>query len=714
MKKAVYPLKFTAFSVDIPEKSSKISKKVQMLLTLPYAADKIILLNPIKGDYMAKKNIGIIFPQKKTSTIAVSLSENLRFVFGSSINVFIYVLSELAPGAPIDGDLFLLLLEDGFLDLKGHIDNLNNVFPITRAIRRSAVPKIATIPNGTDVLVVNDNYELTIQVTNNLLELGFDHANWIPYNPAADPDTYQKISYAVTPNEMEYVPAYIPNVINIGDRFIDTYTMVRIAGKLHLGSDVIDGNLLRYSNLLAEPESSIANRYLGDIVKSELLKQYFQTYDKGILFCDTEYRLIYANNLFYRFFSQDNSTASGSSLLRMLGKTLFDKISDKTFTSDILSVENSNYAVTKAPVSLGDMPAGYCITWQDERSIQELKSTLNTKLIQSGLYARHSFRHILCKSQRMKDCISRAKKAAETDYTVLIDGESGTGKELLAQSIHNGSSRRNSPFVAINCAALPESLLESELFGYESGAFTGAKKSGKAGLFEQANTGTIFLDEIGDMPLNLQALLLRVLQEKQIMRIGSDRVISVDVRILAATNKELLTEAEEGRFRKDLFYRLNILPIHLPPLRERREDIPLLFRHFLGDDYDLLSLEEKEFLSSRLWPGNIRQLENCAYYYKTMGAFSGFFPDEDDRPRKGSLPRENSRRETPCGEEEILSIIAAHSTETHGIGRNAILELLHRTWPELSDAWLRKKLSDLQDRGLISIGKGRMGCRPMP
>ncbi|MFR8040371.1 MAG: sigma 54-interacting transcriptional regulator, partial [Anaerovoracaceae bacterium] len=190
-------------------------------------------------------------------------------------------------------------------------------------------------------------------------------------------------------------------------------------------------------------------------------------------------------------------------------------------------------------------------------------------------------------------------------------------KELFAQSIHNYSSRKDMPFIGVNCAAIPETLLESELFGYEEGAFTGASKKGKIGYFEQANRGTIFLDEIGDISPALQARLLRVLQERQIMRIGSDRIIDVDVRIIAATNKDLIKEVEKGRFRGDLYYRLNALQIMIPPLRERKEDILLLFKEFMKEDYLRVGRREKELLENYQWPGNVRELENCALYYKT-------------------------------------------------------------------------------------------------
>ncbi len=215
----------------------------------------------------------------------------------------------------------------------------------------------------------------------------------------------------------------------------------------------------------------------------------------------------------------------------------------------------------------------------------------------------------------------QARKIAKSDSTVLIRGESGTGKEVLAQSIHQASSRSEGPFVAINCAAIPEALLESELFGYDDGAFTGAKKGGKPGRFELALNGTLFLDEIGDMPPYLQAKLLRVLQEKRIERVGGSESIPVDTRLIAATHKDLEAMIVSGQFREDLFYRLNVIPLYVPPLRERGEDLYDLIQYYMKSFGDRLGKEPKRFTTQAMkclleyhWPGNIRELENTLEY----------------------------------------------------------------------------------------------------
>lgn len=243
-----------------------------------------------------------------------------------------------------------------------------------------------------------------------------------------------------------------------------------------------------------------------------------------------------------------------------------------------------------------------------------------------GLTAKYHFCDIIGDSGVMKKTIEQAKAYAGVDSTILIEGETGTGKELFAQGIHNHSERKNGPFVAINCAALPETLLESELMGYEEGAFTGARRGGKAGLFELAHQGTIFLDEVNQIPVAIQARVLRVIQEKVVMRLGGNRVIPVDVHIIAATNENLLAAIAAGKFRDDLYYRLNVLNLKLPPLRQRSTDIKLLLGYFLekytgnSDQPVVMMPDIMDELRRYHWPGNIRELANFVERYVVLNA----------------------------------------------------------------------------------------------
>lgn len=236
----------------------------------------------------------------------------------------------------------------------------------------------------------------------------------------------------------------------------------------------------------------------------------------------------------------------------------------------------------------------------------------------TGMRATYTFDDIIGKSKEILKIKEQARSIANSPSTVLIQGESGTGKELIAQSIHNSSNRKNNSFVAINCGAIPKSLIESELFGYEEGAFTGAKRGGHPGKFELANGGTLFLDEIGEMPLDMQVNLLRVLQEGCVTRVGGNKYINIDVRIIAATNKDLKKEVEKGTFREDLYYRLSVIPIYVPPLRERKEDIEILMEHFLkvkaiklGKPIPKIRHDIYEKIINYNWPGNVREMENC-------------------------------------------------------------------------------------------------------
>ncbi|EOY7188121.1 sigma 54-interacting transcriptional regulator [Clostridioides difficile] len=285
----------------------------------------------------------------------------------------------------------------------------------------------------------------------------------------------------------------------------------------------------------------------------------------------------------------------------------------------LIKVDNSTYGV------LGII--------QDITKLQNLERKIRFDLNQKGLYARYTFDDFLFKDKLTKEFIEEAKKIGKSDYTTLLYGESGSGKEIIAHSIHNISKRKDRPFVAINCATIAENLLESELFGYEEGAFTGARKGGKRGLFELAHGGTLFLDEINSLSFNIQTKLLRVIEERQIMRIGSDYIIPLDIRIIAATNESLTEKIVMGTFRADLFYRLSSLEINIPPLRNRREDIIPLFNNFVNevlkddglnginsiDENFVLTKDEMDKLYNYSWPGNVRELKTIAQKYVVTG-----------------------------------------------------------------------------------------------
>jgi propionate catabolism operon transcriptional regulator len=284
--------------------------------------------------------------------------------------------------------------------------------------------------------------------------------------------------------------------------------------------------------------------------------------------------------------------------------------------NQLQSIGEIKILTNRIPIIVNGEVTGAVASFQDIGSIQKAEETIRNRLYEKGFLAKSSLNDIMGNSEAIRQIKKEAYRYAKTDSIILIMGETGTGKELFAQGIHNYSLRSKHPFVAVNCAALPENLLESELFGYEEGAFTGARKGGKPGLFELAHGGTIFLDEIGEISPKLQARLLRVLEEHEVMRIGGDKITAVNIRVLAATNKKLWDLVAKGGFREDLYYRINVFELKIPPLRERGEDAFLLGSQFLSilrpelDGKEISKLLGHPLYRSYPWPGNIRELKN--------------------------------------------------------------------------------------------------------
>jgi propionate catabolism operon transcriptional regulator len=347
--------------------------------------------------------------------------------------------------------------------------------------------------------------------------------------------------------------------------------------------------------------------------------------NSGIICTDNSWQITTFNNAAEKILN-----VKGNVLNRSI-KEVFPLIDLPTSTNQVVaqknklvSIDQANVVMDVMPIIVNDTCTGVVFVIQDTLTLQKNEQEIRQKLHQRRLVANYTFANIIGESPVIKQTLSKARSFGQTESIILITGETGTGKELFAQSIHNISSRCNKPFVAINCAALPETLLDSELFGYEQGAFTGAHKEGKPGLFELAHTGTIFLDEIGEITPSMQARLLRVLQEKEVMRVGGVKIIPVNVRVIAATNQNLWDEVKAGNFREDLYYRLSVLELHTPSLRERIEDIPHLAKNFLRRTLTKIddSLIEIIYLLSKdyTWPGNIRELENILERFVALAA----------------------------------------------------------------------------------------------
>ncbi|GFR35373.1 sigma-54-dependent Fis family transcriptional regulator [Thermobrachium celere] len=419
--------------------------------------------------------------------------------------------------------------------------------------------------------------------------------------------------------------------------------------------------------------------YLEEINRSKkYIERIFNSIEAGICACDDDGKVNYYNNKFKEMF---NLKSNGVNLEDLIYG--FDDIKNRLIKeNEITDMDVYIKAdVNKLSLNLSVYPLyttsdhGYVYVFKDVKKERRLIDKI------SSSKAIYTFDKIIGQNERFKTTVEYAKKIADSKSTILILGESGTGKEVFAQSIHNYSSRSEKPFIAVNCAAIPSNLIESELFGYEEGAFTGAKKGGYEGKFQQANGGTIFLDEIGDMPLDMQVKLLRVIEEGVIVKIGGTAPKYVDVRIIAATNKDLKRLVEEGKFRSDLYYRLNVLPLYLMPLRERREDIPLLIKYFmdrlskkLNKKPVIIDEAEMERLISYDWPGNIRELENYVEYIINIGHVPKSLNDKEIKDVNKFIPRTLSEVEKRHIENTLrhFNFNITQAAKALGIGRNTL------------------------------------------
>lgn len=371
----------------------------------------------------------------------------------------------------------------------------------------------------------------------------------------------------------------------------------------------------------------------------------------GILVIDVKGRITLINNKLASFFNVSVEDVIGRHVTELIENTKLHEVAraGRTRFDGIEIIKNQRMLVSSTPVinEQGEnIGAVLKIAFQGRNEIIELLRRLRLlegkvehykKELEKSNNGTNALDNILSWNDKLNNLKVIARRAALADASILIIGESGTGKELFANAIHNLSLRRNEPFIKVNCAAIPDNLLESELFGYDYGAFSGAKKGGKPGKFELADKGTLFLDEIGDMPLSMQAKLLRVLQDKVIERVGGVDSKKIDVRIITATNKNLHQLIAEGKFREDLYYRINVITLEIPPLRERKEDIVALAQAFIANYSESLGIPEKTFSPEAIkivteysWPGNVRQLQNCIE--RIMNLHNGSIIEADQLP----------------------------------------------------------------------------------
>lgn len=649
------------------------------------------------------KTIGVVSILDDASTF---LKQQLDNLFGNIIKVNRYSLCDVVDKITItEEELLVFAGNNSFREKDRKMIFSCPAIIANRSLNYRRLDDVFKIRDGAEVYMMNDFKDSAYDSIKQFNALGINQFHYIPFYPGAKDDGVRRV--LITVGEYGHLPSNVDKIIDIGIRTIDISTIVEIMLRIGLPNDKIHQITAKYVQDIILLTKEINHLNQNNEYMKQKLETVVQTVDEGIITFDSDDHVLFFNSAAEKIFSLDGESLRGKKRSALPGK-MFEMVSsvggDAEEGNALYDYCGKQLDVSLSKVSFDDNTTEKICIVREVTEIQKLERNLRVKLARQRYVSRYTFADILGTSKEIQTLKKMAGKIAVFDQPVYIYGESGTGKELFAQAIHARSKRAGGPFVAVNFAALSESLLESELFGYVEGAFTGARKGGMPGVFEQAHGGTLFLDEIGDSPLNFQIKLLRVLQEKQVRRVGDDKLIPVDVRIIVATNKDIAQLVQEKKFREDLYYRLNVLPLNLLPLRERKSDIIPLAKKFYEEAVENLAYmpEFETFFSGKLealtsydFPGNARQLRNAVEYLICISE-DGVCPDIS--LALGGHPA------AARDEDLVLETIRKRASEGLSSGRRSLSEAL-----ALSEDRIKRALLQLNAEGLITINKGRKG-----
>lgn len=663
------------------------------------------------------KKIAVIAYSLKTS---VRYADRLRSLFGSCVEVASYAL-EKGINAPIQADVALISAHSIYGYVEEKLAQCQYLMIADLTLYQEAVDQLRALPRGSRAMLVNSTMEMAVETIRLIHNAGIKHIEMTPFYPgiAVVPD----VPIAITPGEFDLVPPDVPQIVDLKDRTLSMHTVINLAAKLGMTDMLQSPQVQTYAARLATKDSGI-----GDLIdrmqeQKKKLELVMEVFDGGVISL-SGYGIISFLNPVAEVLLDTHPAAVGQPLVTLLPELKDIQLRKLTAPVKDIIIERRGQMVDVSVYPLGAAAASgeFILMLKTIEDMEAGHERMRRQIKARGFNAKYSFSSIKTQSPKMLSLMESAKKMAASSSSIVIHGQSGTGKELFAQAIHNASPRREYPFIAINCASIPESLLESELFGYSEGAFTGAKKGGKKGYFELANQGTLFLDEIGEMDLNLQARILRVLQEKEITRVGGDRVFSIDVRVISASNKRLLQMVRRNLFREDLYYRLNVLSLEIPPLKERREDIPLLLEEFQTELHTNVQFTPQAvgFLQAYPWNGNVRELRNFAERVSYLGHSQVTAEDaralldceDEELGGAGSDTEEQLMYLEPDRRREYLAILAVldHNGRL-GLhqGRMEISRSLAARGVSMTETQVRTALQSLQRYGCVHIWPGRRG-----
>lgn len=670
-----------------------------------------------------KHRIAIVSYYKHTSE---SYGLLIKSLFDQYVEVEIFGLENMSLEVGINVDLILLSSFTIFQEVKKHVKNNAEIIIMNYTITKNGFEKVKRIPIGTKAMLVNINEKVCMETIALIFQLGCRKLNLTSVYPGLTdlPD----ITLAITPGESKHVPTYVKEIVDIGERVPDISTIVDIAAKLNLQKILNSFVIKDYFNKIMPISYGMEKMLVENTSLNSQQNILLEIMEQGIIIINSIGQIFVYNESAEKILEIPREEAIGHNYINVIPKIKFDQvlISLIPIKNELVKINDIDIDLSVFPIKSLNAVYGAVAIVNRFTEIEKKQHKLRAQLMDKGHLAKYTFDDILGTSDAIERCKGIARRMAISDAAILITSESGTGKELFAQGIHNASKRKECQFVAINCAALSESLLESELFGYEGGAFTGAKKEGKLGLFELAHNGTLFLDEIGDMPLIVQSKLLRTLQEKTVMRIGGESVINVNVRIICATNKDLKELVKQNKFRNDLYYRVNVLPVSIPPLRERKEDILILaeaFKKEYNADF-ILTDDAKVQILQYDWHGNVRELRNYIEYFSNL---SKKYIDVSDLifiNRKDSLaPKDEVRKEEKINElffentkelDNHITILKLfdQSYKAHKrVGRRSLSQLALENGIYLSEQEIRGIILKLESYGFVEISKGRAGTK---
>jgi len=654
-----------------------------------------------------KKKIAVLVIDDKIGNYFV---EELINIFENTIDVA-YFTPEMV-NKPYISDVDLILYTDPSILIE-IIDTIKCNAPILmmkRTISKEVIDTLRTIESGKSAYVVNGNSFMANETLATLYRLGIRNLKLYPYYEGLDPT--REVDYIITPNEWHCIENLSGEVINIGNRLFDTSTILDIIAYLNIEKKFSEKVIKKYASRVPTYWRGLKNTLYDKKMLLGQLEVLLNEFDSGIILCDEKGFIQLSNRKTSEIFGIEKEYIEEERLSQLISrnKELTILENQDEINGEMVKFKNKNLIISVKKVIYDDVYFGKLIILKYYNELLREQSQLHKKLVGKGYYSKHHFDNILGHHPKLVEAINISKKIANSASSVLLIGESGTGKELFAGAIHNYSERKQRPFIAINCATLPQNLLESELFGYEEGSFTGALKGGKMGVFEKASGGTLFLDEISEIPLELQARLLRVLEEKEVMKVGGDAIISVDVRVIAASNKDLEVMVKDRLFRSDLYYRLNVFQINLPSLREHKSDMRLLIENFfeIFKDHRAIEPQFMAFCQSYDWPGNVRELRNVIEYMLRID--DGIFLVENlpSSLKKKMRLECQSKDDT---EKRVLDILKELQTKGLGTGRRSIHESFCKKYYKISESEIRETIKTLAEDGLVEVFPGRKGCQ---